>query len=280
MAHPDFTVLLARQRTGTNALRSVLDTHPDIHCFGEIFKFEEKTSADPLTRAGNYFTFLEQYCAADITRAFPDRHEQIFADYRAYLTGLTAKRLTLVDVKYNSTHHISAVWRAIADPTLFTLIKTSGVAVLHLTRRNLLRCVLSHLKGRASNTFHAPVGTPPPQDTGVTVPPIWLKHQLQRWADEDRQVAWTFREHPHYKHVEYTDLFPDASGAMAGPALVDLAAWFGLENVFVNRAGLQKQSSLPLDQTITNFEEVRDVLRGTPFEFCLQDEPAYRQTTA
>ena len=67
MAHPEFTVLLARQRSGTNALRSVLDTHPDICCFDEVFKIEWRFSDDPMKRASNYFTFLEEYCAGDIS---------------------------------------------------------------------------------------------------------------------------------------------------------------------------------------------------------------------
>ena len=47
MAHPEFTVLLARQRSGTNALRSVLSTHPDICCFDEVFKLSDRHSDDP-----------------------------------------------------------------------------------------------------------------------------------------------------------------------------------------------------------------------------------------
>ncbi|MEZ5421408.1 MAG: hypothetical protein R2708_29270, partial [Vicinamibacterales bacterium] len=93
MAHPEFTILLARQRTGTNALRSVLETHAAICCFDEVFKIEDRTSADPVKRASNYFGFLEHYCAGDVTRAFPDRHQQVLDDYLVHLRALTAKRL-------------------------------------------------------------------------------------------------------------------------------------------------------------------------------------------
>jgi hypothetical protein len=52
MVHPEFTVLLARQR------------------------------------AGNYFAFLERSCAGGITRAFPERHEQLLADDLADVASL------------------------------------------------------------------------------------------------------------------------------------------------------------------------------------------------
>src|SRR4051812_20839471 len=107
MGHPDFTVLLARQRSGTNALISVLETNPDIFCFDEVFRLDELPRNDPPQREAKYFTFLRQYAADDVTRTFPDRHEQLLADYLAHLRRLAHKRLIVVDVKYNSTHHLS-----------------------------------------------------------------------------------------------------------------------------------------------------------------------------
>lgn len=275
MAHPDVTILLARQRTGTNALRSVLATHRDICCFDEVFKLEDRCSADPLTRDSNYFTFLERYCAGDVTRAYPDRHEQILTDYLAYLRGLTAKPLIVVDIKYNSTHHISDVWRSIGEPTLFAAVKTRGLAVLHLTRRNLLRCLLSSMKGYASKRYYVRDGNPPP-DVKVTVPTAWMLDTLSHWAAEDELVARACADGPCYKRVEYSDLFPDGSGVMTIGPLRDLAGWFGVDDAFTNRVSLSRQSSLPLDQTIENFDEVRAALCGTRFESCLDDEPAYR----
>jgi hypothetical protein len=275
MAHPTFTILLARQRTGTNALRSVLETHPDIGCFDEVFKIEDRTSPDPLIRASNYFTFLERYCAGDITRSFPDRHAELFDDYLAYLRDLLPKRHLVVDVKYNSTHHITGVWRGMGEPTLFDLIKARNLAVLQLTRRNLLRCLVSSLKGHQSKRYYVRDGMPPP-DLRIEVPPDWALNTMEHWAREDEFVARVFGDLPHFRQVEYAELFPDASGAIAPAALQGLAGWFDVAGAFVNRASLTKQSWLPLDQTIANYDDVRAALRGTRFEFCLEDEPAYQ----
>ena len=278
MTFPDVTVLLARQRSGTNALRSVLDTHPDICCFDEVFKFEDRRSSDPRVRASNYFTFLEAYCAGDVTRAFPDRHDQLFDDYLTYLRGLTPKRHIVVDVKYNSTHHIGGVWRSIGSPTLFELIKARGLGVIQLTRHNHLRCLLSTLKGRATGRYYVRDGVAPP-DLQVTVPPAEALATMEHWAFEDNGVAGAFLDWARFLRVEYTDLFPDGSGAMAPGALQQLAAWFGVGDTFTNQATLTRQSSLPLDQTIANFAQLQAALRGTAFEWCLADEPAYRAAT-
>lgn len=275
MGHPEFTFLLARQRTGTNALRSVLQSNPDICCFDEVFKIDDRHSPSEAKRTSNYFTFLEQYCAGDITRAFPDQVEPLFDAYLAYLRGLADKRLKMVDVKYNSTHHITGTWRAVAEPTLFDLIKARELSVLQLCRRNYLRCLLSHLKAWESNSYYE-YQNPAPPDLRVVVYADWALGQFERWRVEDELVAAAFAGYPHYRQVEYAELFPDFTSAMSEGPLEALRGWFGVPNDFRNTAKLSKQSSLPLADTIKNFDEVTAALTGTRYAYCLEDEAAYR----
>jgi hypothetical protein len=275
MPHPEFTVLLARQRSGTNALRSVLRTHPDIFCFDEVFRRDELVGPDPLQIRGNFFNFLEEYAAGDVTRTFPDRHEQVLVEYLAHLRRLAPKRLICLDVKYNSTHHISGVWRPMAEPTLFGYLAARGVAILHLTRRNYLRALLSHLKAWESKQYYVFDGPPPP-DVPVSVPAGWALVQMERWKAEDEGVAAAFDGYPFYRRAEYSELFPDTSGSIADAPLEALRAWFDVPDAFTNRAALSKQSSLPLAATIQNMDEVAEAFRGTAFAYCLADEPAYR----
>lgn len=274
MAHPEFTFLLARQRTGTNALRSVLQSNPDIFGFDEVFKIEDRHSSSDAKRLSNYFTFLEQYCAGDVTRAYPDRVEAVFDVYLTYLRGMSTKPLKMVDVKYNSTHHITGTWRAVAEPTLFDLIKARELSVLQLCRRNYLRCLLSHLKAWESKQYYE-FDNPAPADRRVVVYADWALTQFERWRVEDELVAAAFAGYPHYLQAEYADLFPDFTSAIASGPLEQLRAWFGVPNDFSNAARLSKQSSLPLAETIENFDEVRQALTGTRYEYCLQDEVAY-----
>ena len=99
---------------------------------------------------------------------------------------------------------------------------------------------------------------------------------MKSWAAEDDLVAEAFDGYAFYKRVDYADLFPDASGTVGARALDDLAAWFEVPAVFTNRPNFAKLSSLPLDQTIENFDTLEIALRGTRFEEFLEDEPAYR----
>jgi hypothetical protein len=165
-----------------------------------------------------------------------------------------------VDVK--SQHHHRRRLTPIGSPTLFELIKARGLGVIQLTRHNHLRCLLSTLKGRATGRYYVRDGVAPP-DLQVTVPPAEALATMEHWAFEDNGVAGAFLDCARFLRVEYTDLFPDGSGAMAPGALQQLAAWFGVGDTFTNRATLTRQSSLPLDQTIANARSCKP-LRGTP----------------
>jgi hypothetical protein len=274
--HPEFTVLLARQRSGTNALRAVLQSNPEIFCFDEVFAPADPVRLDAVQTHGNYFEFLREYAARDVSRAFPDRHEQILADYLVHLRGLTDKRLIIVDVKYNSTHHLDGPFRDLGEPALWGLIKARELAVLHLTRDHYLRCLVSHLKAWESKQYYVLDGTRP-VDARVQVPVNWALNTMGQWQAEDQAVAAAFLGYEFYKRVEYTGLFPDATGSMAPGPLADLRAWFGVPDRFVTRPPFPRYSSLPLVETIENIDQVIDTLRGTRFEYCLDDEPAYRR---
>jgi hypothetical protein len=274
-AHPEFTILLARQRSGTNALRSVLQTNPDMFCFDEVFGWADPARLDAVQIRGNYFEFLQQYTAGDIAKAFPERNEQVLTDFLAHLRGLTDKRLILIDVKYNSTHHLDGRFRPLGEPALFGMIKKRRLAVLQLTRRNYLRCLVSQIKAWHSKQYYTREDGPP-ADVRVQVPANWALRTLELWRAEDQAVAAAFQGYPLYKRVEYTELFPDASGCLASAALQDLRAWFGVSDEFLAQASFRRYSSLPLGKTIENIDELTHTLRGTRFEQDLDDEPAYR----
>ena len=127
-----------------------------------------------MIRASNYFTFLEQYCAGDVTKTFPDRHAEVFDAFLAYLRGLTSKRLIVLDVKYNSTHHLTDVLAGDRRARRSSrLLKDQQIGVLHLTRRNLLRCLMSNLKA-----WQIPIATissmASRRPTGAfCLPPLW-----------------------------------------------------------------------------------------------------------
>lgn len=143
-------VLLARQRSGTGALGSTLDQHPSISYLGEVFHH------DAMDRPPNYFWFLQNLITEKPELAFPDAGPERWDRYAEYLCSMSKKNYLLVDIKYASTHHFNQHWLGVGEaPTLFSILKTRGVPIVHLTRRNYLKVYVSGKLAEANGVWHA-----------------------------------------------------------------------------------------------------------------------------
>jgi hypothetical protein len=267
-----FVVLLARQRSGTTALRSILGTHPDVFCLPEVFNLPDRHSDDPLTRRSNFFNFLVDYSGGDVTRTFPDQHAQLFTDYLSYLRSLTEKRFVVIDVKYNTAHLLTSPYAG-RHPVLFDLIRANGLRVLQLTRKNHLRVALSLLKAEGSGRWSwSEWDASAYQDRSIRVN---VPKLLQMFADfelEDEYVRRLFADYEGFDSCEYTEVYSALSGGATEGFLRRFAAWLGIEETFSNSTQYRKQATLSLRQSVLNYDEVAAALATTPFEYCLRDE--------
>jgi LPS sulfotransferase NodH len=278
----DMTVLLARQRSGTNALRDVLDSHPDVFCLPEIFQAQPSPKARHEVEA-NYFNFLDE--RRDQIKGVltsEEAQEELFLEYLGHLGTFSEKSRMIVDVKYNSAHNVDAPWRDLAaEPTLFAYIRRHGMRVLNLRRRNYLRYYLSWLKTEETRKYHlhasGPEGTAKVEDQGITLDIEEMFFRLELCQAEDRLIHRMLGGYPSYLAIEYEELFPRIGAPPADVVLERVAEWMGVEADFrKSQPRYRKQSVLPLEQAITNYGSVAEALRGTEFEYVLEDEPAYR----
>jgi LPS sulfotransferase NodH len=277
MEHPDVIVMLARQRSGTNPLRDVLDSHPDLFCTPEVFHDRPSPDAD-LEVETNFFRFVEQHPKGRPSRA-PDWDQQleIFRDFLVFLREFTEKRFVVIDVKYNSTHHLNASWKFIsAEPTMFPFIRSSHVRVLNLTRRNFLRYHLSQCKAELTQTWAARADRGH-RDGRIEVDIPAMARSLELCRSENEVIDRSFENYGRYLNIDYAELFPVIGEPVSDDALGRMAEWLGVVPTFENVPTYRKQAVLGLRETIKNYEEVEEALRGTAFDYCLEDEPMYRE---
>ena len=130
-------ILLSRQRSGTNALRSVLESHPKIHCFFEVMSYAEKD----LQRDESFISFAKNQCGDRYDN--PDNHLAIFEEFVEVLHGMHDKEITVIDLKYNSTHHVSSPWAELHERPLFNWINANNIPLIRLRRDNYLKVLLS-----------------------------------------------------------------------------------------------------------------------------------------
>jgi hypothetical protein len=269
----DFTVLLARQRSGTNALRSVLRTHPRIHCFNEVFYYGMRTSDWPPNREQSYFTWLAGHAGSDVDWFMPDRQDAVFTGFLDYLRGLSERPLKVVDVKYNMVHLITRPSQALGTYALFDLVRKHRMAVLNLERRNYLRCYLSRRRALLTGVYGAD-GSPAGGERAMRLDVRRLLRKLEEYRREDALVEAAFARYERYLKCEYTEVFTP-EGKASPAVLKTVAAWLGVKPSFDFVPKTAKLTSLPLWEAIENWDEVEAALRPTRFAYCLDDEPSY-----
>jgi len=300
MDYSNVVVMLARQRSGTNAFRDILDAHGDIFCLPEVFQSEPSPRARYEVET-NYFNYLDQHRdkVKEILTS-EDVQKRFFLKYLEFLRSFSEKRYLLVDVKYNSAHNVDGPWREItAEPSLFKYIRDQELRVLNLTRTNYLRFYLSWTKTNLTLQYHlhappkskevdreGPDGAtqaspsdqrPQVHEDAITVDLDDMFFRLELCQSEDRLIDRVFSHYPNYLAVDYEDLFPELGAPPSREVLGRLAAWLEIEADFPKtEPRYRKQSALPLSKAIANYGEVAAALRGTDFEYCLEDERPYR----
>jgi hypothetical protein len=243
----------------------------------EVFSFIDKDSSDLRTREANFFNFIDKYAAGDVRRIWPDKHEKLFLDFLEYLRCFSDKQYVVIDVKYMSTRFLAEPWaRDVTCPYLFDLIVEHDLHVLNVTRRNYLRYFLSNEKAANTGRYH----TWPGDNKYVADHPLHvnvglLLETLNKCLDEDRLVHKRFAGYPRFVSYDYTDIFPGGEQEVSADFITSVAKWLDIPDDFSPVPHFKKQSFLPLVDTIENFDEVEGALRGTRFEYCLEDEAAY-----
>lgn len=278
----EVVIMLARQRSGTNPLRDVLQSHPEIFCTPEVF--HERPSPDAyLEVETNFWNFLEGHPKGTVRRSQSlQAQEAIFVDYLRFLRGFTDKRYLVIDVKYNSTHHLDGPWRGVTEqPSMFVFMKRANVRTLNLTRRNYLRYYLSWLKAQASHVWTelAEEGVAH-RDRQVRLEPERVLWALELCRSEDEAVARSLGGHPLYKSFDYDQVFRELAAPPSEDVLGSIAEWLGVASTFAHvEPQYRKQAVLGLRETIENYDEIAEALRQTPFAYCLEDETMYRNAT-
>lgn len=262
---PPLGLLVARQRSGTGALGSLLDrqNHPQFYYLGEIFHPEG------LGDRHNYFTHLVDYVREDPLNAMAQNAPQNFRRFLATFAG--EGRTLLPDVKYDSLHSLNGPWHApLVRPWLLEFARAEGAPIIHLTRRNLLEVFVSGLLAAANKVWHtADAADVKIRSAVVDIPKLLRfidgmqreREVIEQWLDGHRPLVT----------LDYQEMF-DAEGLLARDRADEIARAFGADPITQRRPSFVKQAPRDLTESIRNYDEVARALAGTPHAWMLTED--------
>lgn len=209
---------------------SLLDSHPDITCFSELFAPGWGIDMQRGTLSVPHFAATE--------------HERP-VDYWAELTAGLDARLAGLKLPWSSIDAHPGALELIADPE---------VDIIRLTRRDRLAQYVSAYLALDSGVFHSTQGAYGAHR--ITVDPGKCLEVLNRIGDQERELDDLANDH-RVIALTYEEL-------AGGERLDELQSFLGVEpHQLTSR--YERLRERPLEDVVENFDELAAALAETPF---------------
>ncbi len=239
-------IIVSRGRSGTSLLRSLLNDHPQVVTFGEIFR---KYGAIGWDRSDHQATLSQLHLIETDPVAFLETYL-----FRKYST-----RITAVGFKLFYYHARNPEW----EPVWHYLREQPDIRIIHLRRENVLATHLSlrraFLTGKWSNN----------SGQAEYVPPLTLSYEecLEAFTKTQEWEEWTehFFAGQQKLNICYEALSQDYESEMKR-----VQAFLGLD-YHPTHPRLYKQNRQSLAGSIANYMELKECFSGTLWENFFED---------
>lgn len=240
-------IILCAPRTGSNYLRSLLNSHSAAVAFGEIFRSTTSIGWD-----------LPGFSQSNRLISLMNMHPRTFLEAAVFRN--MPVHIHAVGFKLFYQQARDGRRKFIWDH----LEKNRSVKIIHLKRENALKAYLSLVRARDTGVWHVTARRP------VEAPPVRLEFEacanhFINMREYRRYVEKHFQHHAKID-VLYEDLSADPDREME--RVLNL---LGLE-LEKTRSAVVKQSSRPLHQAISNYHELKQRFKSTPWESYFEDE--------
>lgn len=258
-------VLLATQRTGSSWVQEMLNSHPEVKVYSELFL--SYASGFPLWKP-NDVEFANTYLDARVRR--PQVVTRPYWTVRYLQRVFRQSDATVVGFKY--------MYNQVGDNlTVPTYVSMQRVPVVHLIRRNLLDTIVSAKQAEQSGLYHKAADDRQPipwapsvrEHSRIRLDGAEVIAQLQRLTRERRRArVWLRAMRVPVLEVTYEDLVAEPEHFLS------IFDFLGVPRSQEWRpsSGLQKLNTEPIERTVENVGELRAALRGTSFASYLGDE--------
>ena len=246
-------VVAGVQRTGTTLITTSLNSHPHVHCAGELFKMT-KASWNHDVIDGGYRTFRDASLGLRMKDLFlRNRLVPGFLDQFFERPGFDAIGFKLM---LNHT-------RSDRFPMVLPYLIKQHVSVIHVLRENVLRTHVSRLMASHRRVYH--MTERPTELPKLSVPLDDLETRLKKIAADADTIYSLFHGHVPYLSVSYENYLRNSQFENER-----MLTFLGLPQRELH-SPLVRINPEDLPQTVANWEQVSKRLQDTPFAKFLKD---------
>jgi LPS sulfotransferase NodH len=217
--------IIGNARTGSNYLLDGLKTSPAIRMYHEIF--------------------------ASHNRELGKDFEKILSTLYQYESQSTK----VIGFKVFYNHLTEDEWQK--------LVACKDLNVIHLTRRNRLRTVISLEIAFKTGRWTKAGSSGSPIEKRVTLDPLKLLKRLEQIEEGEAATRNRFCDRPVLEIV-YEDIVQSPKEVFAS-----VGAYLGVDGIDPGKIRLKKQNPEGLAQLIMNYDEIEALLKNTRFAECI-----------
>ncbi len=257
--------VIAKMRSGSQFFESILNAHPDIYCYGEVFS----SGSEMTPNKRNFYSFWLDRIKEDNKNVFPLYKSEIIGEFLTYLyTDLPKKKAIGIDIKYFQLELENLQF-------LLQPIKQHNVKIIHLIRRNILKHYISiylHLnRGLYGRKMHDTIKVEPVK---VEVKPTIID-ELNKLKESRDYYAKLLSRNFEYFELYYEDFSENADqdlNTIMPNVLNQVFDFLNIQNRDYDlRSKLKKTNPAKLCDLIANYDETVNILSGTKWEYLLDE---------
>jgi signal transduction histidine kinase len=244
-------VIVGVRRTGTTLIRTTLDSHPHVRCFGASFRHGRRLTN---SQGENFETGYQQYLRASPVRRLQDLLLPALPVH-AYLDELFAPGehkavgFKLLDYEFRQY------------PIIMQYLRQQDARVIQVVRKNVLKTLISRSVKKVRRFGKA---TESVARTQITLRADRLVKDLERIEQANEQWPHETQGMP-YLRTTYEDFVADKAHELR--RMLDFLDVEFIDNL---QSPLIKVNPDDIRQIITNYDQVEVALKGTRYEWCLQ----------
>lgn len=267
--------IVGAQRSGTTVIGRLVGAQPGVRYVGEIFHMIRGPHDDidfkrfQHVPEVNFFSYREALFARFPGLCYPSYQNQraVWHSYVEFLFAFSPAQIWLIDIKYNSLHHLDSIWRDALDrPLIIDILGESGVPILHVTRRDLFAQAVSEARSHIVGRWHSSEGAAHGAASATPIPldPAELERIMARNQHMTEHMREILRFYPRADELEYDEALGGEDLSPAARARI--AELFELGPPLAGALDLRKMTPKKLDEMVPNGRAVRAYFAGTRFE--------------
>lgn len=269
----DAVFLIARPRSGTTVLRDLVAQSNLVAVMPEVFHSQY------VDTEGFFFNHYRKLVRDNPDLAMPsdENRRAVFDDYVNTLINKFSsisknKKSLMLTLNYNSLHCLNTFWQNIYDvPNLINLIRKGGSRVIHLVRRNVFETLVSEARAKQTGVWHltgddSRNALDLEKKKKVRLDVNNLVRELTFREMEIELIGQYLKKHMPNRTLEviYEDLFPEGAEEASAQELARIGSFLEISEPLQPITKFRKTRSA-YEDTVSNYVDVANALRGTPF---------------